>query len=293
MDDEKNMGDLKYFGHSDIGSRREMNEDSYLCLDLPAPTQSPDTSAALLAVADGIGGHAGGAVASGLATEALKAFFTLRLKDEAGCPSWPALLGEAFQLANDKIFERIIQDRNLIGMGTTMVAAVVAGGRAFLANVGDSRAYLVRRKEIGQITRDHSWVAEQKRLKVMSEDEVNHSPFRHMITRSLGSESQPRVDFFELDLEAGDFLLLCSDGLYVALSDKEILKAFKKNHDPEEVGRKLLGAANQAGSRDNITAVVARVGGRETAAAGPPSAKVKPGERLIFPGENGKKGCKA
>ena len=271
------MKDLKYFGRSDRGSKRELNEDSFLCFDLPAAGASPSIGAALLAVADGIGGHAGGAVASGLATGALQAFFTLRLEGRSGGPSWPALLGEAFQTANDKILERIGQDQNLIGMGTTMVAAVVAGGRAFLANVGDSRAYLLRRKDIIQLTRDHSWVAEQRRLNFMSEDEVNHSPFRHMITRSLGSELQPRVDFFEQDLEAGDFLLLCSDGLYAAMSDKEILAFIKKNGNPAHICRKLLRTADKAGSRDNITAVVARVDATASVTARPPSTEVKPG----------------
>jgi protein phosphatase len=271
------MKDLKYFGHSDRGSKRELNEDSFLCFDLPAANASPSIEAALLAVADGIGGHAGGAVASGLAAGALQAFFALRLEGRSDGPSWPALLGEAFQTANGRIFERIGQDQNLIGMGTTMVAAIVTGGRAFLANVGDSRAYLLRQNDIIQLTRDHSWVAEQKRLNFMSENEVNHSPFRHMITRSLGSEPQPRVDFFEQDLEAGDFLLLCSDGLYAAMPDKEILAFFKKNADPAHICRKLLQAADKAGSRDNITAVVARVDAPASVTARSPSAKVKPG----------------
>jgi serine/threonine protein phosphatase PrpC len=269
------MREFEYFGHTDIGTKRESNEDNYLCLDLPLRPEVSGLPAVALMVADGIGGQAGGAVASGLATEALKSFLVRRLKELTHPPDWRALLDESFHEANQKIFDKIAENINLTGMGTTLVAAVVLGGRAFVANVGDSRAYAVREDEIRQITEDHSWVAEQSRIRAMSEVEINRSPFRHMITRSLGFGSDIRMDFFEVDLEDGDFLLLCSDGLYSAVSDAEILKIFKKYDDPEKICRKLLKSANHSGGRDNITAVVARNGRPPRKAKHPFSATIR------------------
>ncbi|MCJ7610672.1 MAG: Stp1/IreP family PP2C-type Ser/Thr phosphatase [Candidatus Aminicenantes bacterium] len=269
------MRDFEYFGHTDIGTKRESNEDNYLCLDLPLRPEVSGSPAVVLMVADGIGGQAGGAVASGLATEALKSFLVRRLKELTHPPDWRALLDESFHEANQKIFDKIAENINLTGMGTTLVAAVVLGGRAFVANVGDSRAYAIREDEIRQITEDHSWVAEQSRIRAMSEVEINRSPFRHMITRSLGFGPEIRMDFFEVDLEDGDFLLLCSDGLYSAVPDAEILKIFKKYDDPEKICRKLLKSANHSGGRDNITAVVARNGRPPRKAKHPFSATIR------------------
>jgi len=247
-------------------------------------------AAALLVVADGIGGHAGGAVASGLAAEALKEHFLLRLKEAADPPPWTALLGESFQKANEKIFEKISEDNRLTGMGTTLVAAVATMDKAYVANIGDSRAYLVRGEEIIQVTQDHSWVAEQQRLNIMSPAEIEHSPFKHMITRSLGFEAKARVDLFEEDLEGGDFLLLCSDGLYAVVPDKEMLKVFHKSSDLEKICRKLLKLAAHSGSRDNITAVVARFGSPGKKAKRSPSATVRLGTPPAFEGESKGKG---
>jgi protein phosphatase len=152
-------------------------------------------------------------------------------------------------------------------MGTTLVAAVATRAKAYVANIGDSRAYLVRGGEIIRVTQDHSWVAEQQRLNIMSPAEIEHSPFKHMITRSLGFEAKARVDLYEENLEGGDYILLCSDGLYAVVPDKEILKVVRKFSDPEKICRKLLKEAAHSGSRDNITAVVAR--------SGSPGKKVK------------------
>jgi protein phosphatase len=284
------MKDLEYFGHTDIGTKREANEDNYLCVDLSPEIPPKHGPAALLVVADGIGGHAGGAVASGLAAESLKEHFLLRLKDAADPPSWLALLGESFQKANEKIFEKISEDLRLTGMGTTLVAAVATRDKAYVANIGDSRAYLVRGEEIIRVTQDHSWVAEQQRLNIMSSAEIEHSPFKHMITRSLGFEAKARVDLFEEDLEGGDFLMLCSDGLYAVVPDKEILRIFRKSSDLEKICRKLLKLAAHSGSHDNITAVVARFGRPEKKAKRSPSATVRLGTPPSFESDSKDKG---
>jgi serine/threonine protein phosphatase PrpC len=251
---------IEFFGHTDIGTKRESNEDNYLCLEIPPRPPLRPAPAALLMVADGIGGQVGGGVASALAVDTLKDYLPGRLAEASGPPDWQAVLAESFQEANRRIFKKIAQDGRLSGMGTTLVAAVLSDGAAHVANVGDSRAYQVRREEIRQVSRDHSWVAEQSRVRTMSDWEISRSPFRHMITRSLGFEAEVRADYFEVVLEPGDFVLLCSDGLYSALSDEKILRVFGKHRDPEKICRKLLKWANHSGSRDNITAVVARFG---------------------------------
>jgi serine/threonine protein phosphatase PrpC len=248
---------LEFFGISDIGTKRETNEDDFLCVELLKEVHSLNEAAYLLLVADGVGGHQGGDQASSLAAESMRGFFKTRLGKVSAPPDWPRLLEEACLEANARIFQKASQDSALSGMGSTLVAALVSGGSAFLANIGDSRAYRIRRDKIVQLSQDHSWAEEQRRLKTLSEDEINNSPFKHMITRSLGYEPSVKVDSFQIPLEDGDFLLLCTDGLYGILSDREILKVFKKYKEPEKVCRRLVQEADQAGSRDNITAVVA------------------------------------
>ncbi len=260
---------IEFFGRSDIGSKREKNEDSFLCLDLAPLAPGLPGPAVLLTVADGIGGQAGGGVASVVATDALRDHFARGLGALSSSPDWPKLLADSFQQANIRILERIGQDINLTGMGTTLVAAVIIGGAAHVANVGDSRAYRVRGGIISQITQDHSWVAEQARLRPVSEWEMSRSPFRHMITRSLGFEPDVRADAFTVDLAEGDFVLLCSDGLYSALTDQDLALVFGRNTEPRAICVDLIESADRAGSRDNITAVVARWG--------EPRLKVAPG----------------
>ncbi len=251
---------IEFFGRTDTGSKRERNEDSFLCLDLAPLSPGLPGPAVLLTVADGIGGQAGGGVASVVATDALRESFARDLVGLSSPPDWPKVLGDSFEQANRRSLERIGQDINLTGMGTTLVAAVVTGGAAFVANIGDSRAYRVQGEDIVQITQDHSWVAEQSRLRPVSEWEKSRSPFRHMITRSLGFEPDVKADAFSIDLRGGDFILLCSDGLYSVLPDRELAQAFRPDADPRAICLRLLEAADRAGSRDNITAVVARLG---------------------------------
>lgn len=251
---------IEFYGRTDTGSKRERNEDSFLCLDLAMLSPGFPGPAVLLTVADGIGGQAGGGVASVIATDALRDSFARGLSGLTSSPDWPALLAGSFEQANLKILERIGQDINLTGMGTTLVAAVVTGGAAHVANIGDSRAYRVQGEDIVQITRDHSWVAEQSRLRPVSDWERSRSPFRHMITRSLGFEPEVKADVFSIDLRGGDYVLLCSDGLYSVLPDPDLARAFGPDADPKSICLRLLEAADRAGSRDNITAVVARLG---------------------------------
>jgi serine/threonine protein phosphatase PrpC len=265
---------LEFFGFTDKGNKRETNEDDFLCVDLFKEVKGLQQPVFLLLVADGVGGHQGGDQASSLASESVREFFKIRLGPAASAPDWPRLVEEACLEANARIYAQASRDSSLSGMGSTLTAGLVVGSAVFLANVGDSRAYCIRREEIKQISQDHSWAEEQRRLKTLSEDEINNSPFKHMITRSLGYEPSVKVDSFQASLEEGDYLLLCTDGLYGILSDRDMLKVFKNQKEPEKICRRLVLEADQAGSRDNITAVVARYRGREKAHQKVPSQTI-------------------
>lgn len=246
--------EIEAFGRSDVGRKRDRNEDDFLCLDLAGRTAAAEY-AWLLAVADGIGGHIGGAQASAAAVRALKEAFPPG--GRAGLAARDALLG-AFREANSEIFRMAADIPGSTGMGTTLVAALVRPGFAFVANVGDSRAYVVRRGTLYPVTRDHSWAAEQRAAHSLSESDIERSPFRRMVTRSLGYEENVQIDGFEVDWEARDALLLCSDGLCGPVPERTLGRAFRRAGDLRALCDRLIHLANGRGGPDNITAVTAR-----------------------------------
>ncbi len=251
---------IEFFGHSDIGRKREFNEDRWLCADFTAGNPGPLQPFYLFAVADGIGGHAGGEVASALAVQILKERFERLAQPGEPVRDLKGILEDAFRQANGIIYKEGTVAEDLTGMGTTLVAVVIMADQAIVSNVGDSRMYLVRGGSLSQISQDHNWAAEQLRRKLLSEKEITQSPFRNLITRSLGYGPEIEVDSYQVPLRAGDWLLLCTDGLYGYLPGRTILKIFKKGLSPEDVCRRLISAADKKGSLDNITAVVIRVG---------------------------------
>jgi len=245
---------IEAFGHSDVGCVREVNEDNFLCVDLsPHGGAGFRPGSYLLAVADGIGGHAGGSVASDLAVQTLRA--EVRILD--GREPRECLL-DVFQRANRLIFEKSVREPDLTGMGTTLAAAIVIGTRVVAANVGDSRLYLFRDGDLSQVTEDHSWAAEQRRRRLLSEHDIRHSPFRSMITRSLGYAEEVIVDMFAVEAEEDDVLLFCTDGLHGLVPGKRIAKILKKNRDPKATSQALIEAAKAEGGDDNVTVVIAR-----------------------------------
>jgi len=248
---------IEAFGHTHIGKSRALNEDNYLCLDLSARGLFPWRPLQLLAVADGIGGHAGGELASSLAIEILQANVLSRLRNGGPPADFQEILRDANDKANAKIFAAASENEDCKGMGTTLAAAIVAGDRAAVSNVGDSRVYLVRDNALHQLSQDHSWTAEQLRLNVLTEQEIRRSPFKNMITRSLGFDSKIVIDTLEMVLLEDDYLLLCTDGLHGQVDDSLILKIIRSGKTPEKVCRKLIEKANLHGGRDNITTVVA------------------------------------
>jgi len=243
---------IEAFGLSDAGCVREINEDNFLCLDLSPETAGSRPASFLLAVADGIGGHAGGSVASAMAVQVLRE----DIKRVDGVDP-RAYLDNVFREANRIIFERATREPVYAGMGTTLVAAIGRGERVFLANVGDSRAYLYRDGELRQLTEDHSWAGEQRRRKLLSEQEIRKSPFRSMITRSLGYNENVVVDTFDVPTGEDDVLLFCTDGLYGLVPEKRIIKTLKKHREPKIACDALIAAAKAAGGDDNITVIVA------------------------------------
>jgi protein phosphatase len=243
-------------GLTDVGQRRDHNEDALLI----------DVDLGLFVVADGMGGHAGGATASRLAIESIRTEL-LRLHGaepelfgsgaEGEENPLPDALGRAVERACAVIFEAAQADPDLAGMGTTVTAALVDGHSAFVAHVGDSRAYLLRGGHIYQVTQDHSLVAEQLRVGAISAEEARNSRFRNIITRSVGFERDVLVDLMGLELEAGDALVICCDGLSNMVDDPEVLRLVQE-HGVDAV-EPLVDLANERGGDDNITVAVIKL----------------------------------
>lgn len=245
-------------GLSHVGRRRKRNEDFFYL----------DPQKGLFIVADGMGGHVAGEVASKLAVETIQEF--LRISDADSEITWPFQLDEslsaggnrikaAIQLANREIVRHMQAQEDHRGMGTTVVTAVVVDDSCFIGHVGDSRAYLIRGGTIRQLTRDHTFVNEQVEKGFMSRDEAQHHPARNILTRAVGSAEELDVDLAETRLENGDLVLLCSDGLSSMVGDEEILETTRKHvQDLDACCASLVARANENGGLDNITVVVLR-----------------------------------
>lgn len=219
---------------TDIGQVREGNEDSFLVL------------APLYAVADGMGGHRGGEVASSLALDTVQRMFERR----------EGTLLEQVTEANRAVFERSQQDRSVAGMGTTLTAALIEGDRVHLAHVGDSRAYLLRAGQLTMLTEDHTLVHRMVIEGEITEAEAETHPHRSILTRALGVDPNVLVDEGHIDVADGDRILLCSDGLTGMVSDDRISEILVSTPDPQEAVDALVRVANRAGGVDNITAVL-------------------------------------
>lgn len=244
------------FGHTDKGKKRRLNEDDYLCLDVKKKVPAIQQPFYILAVADGIGGHAGGQVASSTAINIIMEKVIFYAAENSHPISRRRMLENLIQKANIEINSMASQDKRLKGMGTTMVAALVFGRQVTIANIGDSRLYHIKDSRLQQITIDHSWKEEQLKKNLLTSDQIANSPFKNMITRSLGYNSEVDVDIFQVDLAGEGYLFLCSDGLHGPLPEDQMLKIFKQKKRPEKICRKLVQQANRLGGNDNITGVV-------------------------------------
>lgn len=229
---------VRYGVATDVGRVREGNEDSYL-VDAP-----------LFVVADGMGGHVAGDVASATAVEVLDE------RSSSMRASEPSSLESAIKEANVAIFKKAQSDAALRGMGTTCTLLMIDGSNAQFAHVGDSRAYLFRQGKLSQITEDHTLVNRMVAEGRIDEDEARHHPQRSVITRALGVDSDVQVDLVSLRLEDGDRILLCSDGLTTMLENPDVSQVLSNENDPQAAAENLIHAANAAGGEDNITAIV-------------------------------------
>ena len=240
------MKGVKAFGRTDIGRKRSGNQDSIVLND----------KIGLYAIADGMGGHKGGEIASALAVEVLES--ALSRIDEKKQVQIVPFLKEAISLASIRIHEKASMDDSLKGMGTTLVCVFFYGTKCYIAQVGDSRVYLHREGDLWKITEDHSLVNEQVRSGLITRSQADKLAYKNVITRSVGFEEIVEVDVYVRELQSGDLFLLCSDGLTSMINDDEI----KNNIDSSDIKKSvnnLIDAANNAGGYDNVSIIIARV----------------------------------
>lgn len=233
---------------TDVGRVRAHNEDSVLA-------EPP-----LFVVADGLGGHEAGEVASHIAVETVR--------DHAPRRADAPALARAVKAANKEVLRAAKEGVGRTGMGTTMTAAIVEGAHISIAHVGDSRAYLLTGGELRQITNDHSMVADMMRRGQLTEADARIHPNRSVITRALGTDAEMTADPYEIEANAGDRLLLCSDGLTGMLEDARIAEILRAHRDPGAAAAELIAAANEAGGHDNISVVLVDIEGSATNSRG-------------------------
>ena len=230
----------------DKGRRRQLNQDVVYSSELPVGNL-PN----LFMIADGMGGHKAGDYASRFAVD------TICREAEHSTEKMPEkILQNAIDVANAGIYELSNQNKDYEGMGTTLVAATIDGTRLKVGNVGDSRLYIVNGKHIRQITTDHSLVEEMVRMGGLDRDSARTHPNKNIITRAVGVADAVRADFYEEELQEGDVILLCSDGLSNMLEDEEIRMIVNAQRDIMEKAETLVRAANQNGGRDNISLIL-------------------------------------
>jgi len=241
-------------GLSDVGLKREKNED---CLAM-------DNSTKLYIVADGMGGHLAGEIASKVAVQIIQKNVTNWINENSPVTEifdFPDMslskrgnyLSSSIKLANRVIHEMSQEYTEYKGMGTTIVILAIMSSTIIAANVGDSRLYLIRGDSMEPLSREHSMVAEQLEMGLISEEEAKISPLRHILTKNLGSTDTVNADIFEIEHVDNDRFLLCTDGLTDLVSDNEILGIIKNGDEPESICQQLISEANKRGGNDNIT----------------------------------------
>ena len=240
---------METYCQTDVGLKRNSNQDFVYASD-----QKVGRLPSLLIVADGMGGHAAGDLASRVCVETAVSSI-----EGSGQTETIPILAEAVQKANRAVLKKAAEKPEYAGMGTTIVAAVIDGNNLYVANVGDSRLYLIDDDRIDQITLDHSLVAEMVRSGRISPEQMRNHPEKNIITRAVGGEENVEVDFFDVGLHKGDVVLLCSDGLTNMVEDEQIFRIVRREKTLRDAGQKLISAANSAGGRDNISVVLARL----------------------------------
>ncbi len=250
--------EFDFYPITNTGIKRTNNEDAFLV----------EENVNLFIVADGMGGHSSGEVASKIAVETIGKFFKdPNLNEET---TWPyeyddkiSFLGNklktAIAIANEKIQEYSKEHTESRGMGTTVVALHKSHDRIILCHVGDSRCYLLRDKKLILLTSDHSWVNEQVKMGFLTESEAQRHPFRNVITKALGTKGEATAEVTEMNCQTGDLYLLCTDGLNSMVEDKEIEESLLSKQSLKEMGDLLIEKANKNGGEDNITLILVKI----------------------------------
>jgi len=241
------------WGITDCGESRNQNQDAFHLEVLHENTRG------MLAVCDGMGGANSGNVASLVAVNAFTGNLRSALGEDMEIGDLRNALLEAVKEANRQVYEKARSDMAYYGMGTTLVSAVATSDLAVVANVGDSRAYIIDDEGIERITRDHSVVEDLLYRGELSHEQAKSHPSKNLITRALGTENEVSPDIFSVDLRPGDFLLLCSDGLTNVLEDMEILYEVLHGGDPSSCCERLVAMSNERGGPDNITIILLSV----------------------------------
>ncbi len=236
---------LRSFALTDVGMKRQINQD-YVFASAEPVGNLPN----LFIVADGMGGHKAGDYASAYTVKAIE-----REVEVCEDKSPIKILREAITVANSEIYEKASTEPDFAGMGTTVVAATVADDNLYVANVGDSRLYLID-KGITQVTKDHSLVAELVRKGSLDESQAKGHPDKNIITRAIGAAPKVDIDFFEVELNPGDIILMCTDGLTNMVDDDEILRIVRTGVDVPDITDNLIKLANHNGGKDNIGVVI-------------------------------------
>lgn len=238
---------MEFSAKSDKGQVRKINQDSF-------GYYTAEVGASFFIVADGMGGHNAGEVASAVAVHT---FIDGAKADDCrkNLKKIPEFINSTFQKANDIILYKAAAEPGFIGMGTTAVAAVVTDRKLMIGNLGDSRAYLVSKHTIRQITIDHSYVELLLKAGSIGAEEAKNHPRRNEITKALGIRNYSQPDLFECDYQTGDILILCSDGLNKMIEDAAILEIVTGSCEPDAICRRLIDAANEQGGLDNITVI--------------------------------------
>lgn len=242
---------VEVFGLSDVGCIRELNEDCYCICGF-----GDNSERGFCILADGMGGHNAGEVASQNAVKLIAEEMNRLL--ESGEKEIPGQLSRAVSAANTGVYTMASENPIHRGMGTTVVTAFIDDGTAYVANVGDSRAYAVRDDEIVQITTDHSVVSELVMRGTITKEEARLHPQKNIITRAVGTDKSVRTDIFEYNYSPGDVMIICSDGLSTMLDDNRILEIIKSKKTSEDTVNSLISAAKDEGGLDNITVICIR-----------------------------------
>jgi protein phosphatase len=251
-------GERKIGFATHVGMHRQLNEDSLAILEITAAYESKTRKRVLLLVADGMGGHNAGEIASKIGSETIvNALAQLLSSKDENASRYDEALRAAISLANQRILEASIQTPGSEGMGTTITLAIIDGNQLHTANVGDSRCYIINEEDVWQFTKDHSYIQQLVDQGQITREEARTHPRRNEITRVVGYYSVVEVDTGVTSLDETDLVLICSDGLTAYVDDNELKRIVLDHTDPQKACDELIELANSRGGRDNISVIIA------------------------------------